>query len=311
MPQLMRNMLLMAKAQTAKGTPATLAPGTNAILCSSVTPSLIKAEFVSRNLLRPYMGNSPSMAVGVHRGIEFLVELASSGTKGTPPAFKDLLLGCGLAETVVAGTSVAYAPVSSGQTYVTLACNLDGMQFLLTDAIGTVSVEMDAKGIPMMRFSYLGVYTAATDTVMPTGASFSAFMAPMTVGRVNTPTFTLHGVSPCVEKFSFDLSNELTWRELVNCSGAERKDRKPSASLVIELPPVATRAWGEVVRLGTSGALAVTHGVGDGNIVQIGAPNATVSAEPTISDSEGVAMLNLQLALNPNLGNDELVLTFR
>lgn len=308
--KLMRNLLVMAKAQVAKGTPATLAAANNAILCQSVSPNLIKAEFVARNLIRPYMGNSPSSTAGVHRGIEFVVELAGSGAAGTAPALAPLLLGCGMAETITAGVSAAYAPVTTGQTYLTLACNLDGMEFLLTDAIGTVSFEMSPKAIPVARFSFLGIYTPATDTVMPTGASFAAFLKPLTVGRVNTPTFTLFGTTPCVESFSFDLANQMTWRELINCGGAHRSDRKPTASLKIELPSVATKAWGEAVRLADEGALAVVHGVTAGNIVKVDAPKLCVSAEPSIDDSNGVAMLNLQMSMNPDAGNDELVLTF-
>lgn len=308
---LMKNMLLLAKAQTAKGTPATPTAGDNAILCSAITPNLIKAEFVQRTLLRSFMGNTPSLTTGIHRGIEFVVELAGSGAAGTAPAVAPLLLGCGMAETITSGVSAAYAPVSTGQTYLTLVCNLDGQQFTLTDAIGTVSAEMNPKGIPVLRFSFLGVYTAATDTAMPSGISFSKFLKPLAVGRVNTPTFTLHGTSPCVSAFSFDLANQMTWRELIGCGGALRTDRNPSASLTIELPSVATKAWGETVRLGTEGALQVVHGITAGNIVQIDAPQTTVSAEPSLTDVEGVAMLGLQLTLSPNTGNDELVLTFK
>lgn len=306
----MRNLLVMAKAQVARGTPATLAAADDAILCSAVTPNLIKAEFVARNLIRPYMGNSPTSTAGVHRGIEFTVELAGSGAAGTAPAFASLLLGCGMAETVDAGVDVRYAPVTTGQTYLTLACNLDGMQFLLTDAIGTVAFEMNPKGIPVMRFSFLGNYVAATDTVMPSGADFSAFLRPLTVGRINTPTFTLGGASPCVEQFSMDLANELVWRELINCGGAHRTDRKPSATLVIELPTVATRAWGESIRTNEEMALNVVHGVTAGNRVGVIAPNATVSQEPSITDSNGIAMLNLSMNLNPATGDDELELVF-
>lgn len=306
----MRNLLVMAAVQSGIGVPATLAAADHAILCSAVTPNLIKAEFVARNLIRPYMGNSPTSTAGVHRGIEFTVELAGSGTAGTAPAFGPLLLGCGMAETIDPGVDVRYSPVTTGQTYLTLACNLDGMQFLLTDAIGTVAFEMNPKGIPVMRFSFLGNYVAATDTAMPAGADFTAFLRPLTVGRINTPTFTMDGASPCVEQFSFDLANELVWRELINCGGARRVDRKPTSTLVIELPTVAVKAWGESVRNNDEMPINVVHGVTAGNIVGVIAPNATVSQEPSITDSNGIAMLNLGMNLNPDAGNDELELVF-
>lgn len=308
--KLMRNMLVMAKVQTAKGTPAVPTAADNAMLVSSAMPSPIKAEFVDRALIRPYMGNSQKLVAGEHAAIEFEVELAGSGTAGTAPAFAPLLLACGFSETLSVGVSAVYAPVTAGQTYLTMLCNLDGIEFKLTDAVGDVSVDMNPKGIPRMKFMFMGVYHPATDVVTPTGADFTDFLRPLTVGKVNTPTFTLHGTTPCVEQFSFALNNELNWRELINCSGARRSDRKPTATVVIELPTVADKNWGEAVRLGSSGAVTVLHGVAAGNRVGIGMPATTVASEPTLSDSQGIAMLNLQLDVNPDAGNDELVLTF-
>lgn len=313
MAKKMRNLLLMAAVQVDEATEATLTANTNAILCSSAMPGPIKATFTDRGLIRPYFGNSEKLVGGEHATLEFEVELASSGAAGTAPAIGPLLIGCGFAQTLTAGTSAVYNLVTSGYKYLTLACNLDGVQFKLVGALVDVTCEMNAKARPVLKFSALGRYVAPTDTVMPSNASFAAFMKPLLVSKVNTPTFTLHGTSPCVESFSWALGNQQSWRERINCNGAERTDRRATASLLIELPSVAAKNWAEVTRLGTSGALEVVHGVSAGHIVEIDAPKTTVSAEPTISDSEGDAMLNLQLDLSPNgaAGNDELVLTFR
>ncbi len=309
--KLMRNMLVMAKVQVAKGTPATLAAADDAMLVRSAMPTPIKAEFVDRALIRPYMGNSPKLVAGEHGVIECELELAGSGAAGTPPAYAPLLLACGFAETVLAATHVKYAPVTNGQTYLTMICNLDGLQFRLTDVICDVSCEMNPKGIPILKFTCMGVYHPYTDTVMPVGADFTAFLKPLVVGKTNTPTFTLHGTTPCVEQFGWALNNENNWRELINCSGARRSDRKPTTNAVIELPTAAEKNWGEAVRLGDTGALSVVHGVTAGNIVQLDMPTTTVASEPSITDSQGIAMLNLQMDVNPATGNDELVLTFK
>lgn len=309
--KLMRNMLVMAKVQSAKGTPATPAAADDAMLVRSAMPSPIKAEFVDRALVRPYMGNSPKLVAGEHGAIEFEVELAGSGAAGTAPAYAPLLLACGFAETILAATHARYDPVTSGQTYVSMICNLDGLQFRLTDAIGDISCEMNPKGIPVLKFTFIGIYYPYTDVAMPVGADFTAFLKPLVVGKTNTPTFTLHGTTPCVEQFGWALNNENNWRELINCSGARRSDRKPTANAVIELPTAAAKNWGEAVRLGDAGALSVIHGVTAGNIVQLDMPTTTVASEPSITDSQGVAMINLQLDVNPNTGNDEIVLTFK
>ncbi len=307
----MRNALLLAKAQTGLGVAATLTAGANAILCRALTPSPINAEFVERTLVRGGKGNYGALAVGVHRVFEFEVELAGSGTAGTAPKFAPLLLGCGLSETISAGVSAAYQPVSTGEPWLTLQCYLDGVLFSLTDAKGTVSIEANAKGIPVMRFRFLGAYAAATDTAVPSGASFTGFTQPLTVGDVNTPTFSFFGTTAVMQSFSLDLANQLKWRELVNGAGARSADRKPAGSTVIELDSVATKNWGEVAREGTQGAIQLVHGTAAGRIVQIDVPTAQITQQPTLSDSDGVAMINLGFAAMPNAGNDELTLTFK
>lgn len=306
----MRNMILLAKVQTAKGTPATLTGAANAILVRSTMPTPIKAEFVDRPLLMGIKGTSGALVVGEHRTIEIEVEMAGSGTAGTRPKYGDLFLGCGLAETVTAGTDVKYQPAATTQ-YLTLLANLDGIDFKLTDAIGTVSWDMSPKGIPVWKFTFMGVYEAMADASPPAGVVFTGFLKPLTVGKTNTPTFTLHGVSPCVSAFSGEIANALEWRELINCSGARSADRKPSASVKLELKDMATKNWAEVARLGDEGALQVIHGITAGNKVQIDAPKAQITAEPTLGEEGGLAMLDLKFSLNRNAGNDEVVFTFK
>lgn len=311
MSKQMRNALLLAKAQVALGTPATVSAGANAILCRALMPSLIEAEFAERNLIRGAKGNYGALAVGVHRVFEFEVELAGSGAAGDAPAFGPLLLGCGFAETLTASTDAVYEPVSSGEPWLTLYCYLDGLLFTLTDAKGNVSFELNAKGIPVAKFKFLGAYAAATDASLPSGADFSAFTQPLTVGDVNTPTFSFFGLAAPMQSFSLDMANSLVWRELVNAAGARSADRKPAGSVVLELGTVAEKNWGEVVRLGTLGAAQLVHGTVAGNIVQIDMPKVQIAQKPTLSESDGVAMISMNYSAQPDAGNDEVVLTFK
>lgn len=311
MAKLMRNMLTLAMVQTAVGTPAAPVPGTNAMLVRTAMPSLIKGDFVERPLLRGAKGNYGALFAGPHRTIEFEVELAGSGAAGTGVKYSPLLQGASMSETLQASTSAVYAPVSTGDPVLTIFCYLDGVLFKLTDAKGTYSASLNSKGIPVMKFQYTGAYSAPTDTALPTGASFTGFTQPLTVGKVNTPTFTVGGVSACTESFEFDMGNQVEWRELINCAGARNPDRKPTAKAVIELNSVAERNWAESCRLGDKFAIALVHGVTAGNIVQFDAPAAQINAEPTISDSGGIAMLNLSMAITPVAGNDEFTWTFK
>lgn len=311
MGKLMRNMLVQAKDQTAKGTPATLAPATTAILVRSAGPQVISGDFVKRELIRGAMGNYGSDLSGAYREIEMEVEFAGSGAAGTKPGQAPLLLGCRMTETISAGVSVAYQPATSSPKYLTIECDLDGVLFRLTDAIGTVSLSMDAGQYPVLKYKFIGIYEAMTDRTMPTGAVFTTQLKPLVVNKINTPTFTIGGIAFPMASFSMDMAADVYWRELVNQAGAEMNDRSPTASARIELGTVAQKNWGEAVRLGEEMALAITHGLTAGNIVAVAAPKLQVNASPTISEDRGIAMLDLSFDVKPNAGNDEFVWTFR
>jgi hypothetical protein len=307
----MKNLALLAVAQTGIGVPGTPAPGTNAILCRGFTPSPIDGDFVERDLIRGAKGNYGALFANEHRVFEFEVELAGSGAAGTAPKFAPLLLGCAMSETLTASISAAYQPVADVGSYLTLYGYLDGLLFKMTDALGTVSYELNSGGIPVQKFTFTGAYSAATDTTFPTGLVVTGFTKPVTVGNTNTPTFTVGGQSLVMKSFTLDVANKINWKNWVGNAGTKNTDRTPVASGVFELPSVATRDWGETVRLGTEMALVLEHGTVAGNICRLAAPKLQVNAKPTINDDDGTAIINVSFAVMPNAGNDEFVWTFK
>ncbi|UUZ68080.1 hypothetical protein LP416_27835 [Polaromonas sp. P2-4] len=148
MPKSMKNMVLLAKQEVTLGVDPVPTPAANSMLVRAFTPQIINAEFVERNLIQGYKGNFGSLAVGVHRVFEFEVELASSGTAGTAPKWGPLLMACGFSETLVAVTSATYAPISTGDTTVTLYGYLDGILFKMTACKGTGELGRQRQGHP-------------------------------------------------------------------------------------------------------------------------------------------------------------------
>lgn len=306
----MKNLLLLAKVQSAKGTPSVPTAGANAILCRGLTPQPLKAKFVERNLIRGAKGNYGAIVASEHRVFEFEVELAGAGAAGSAPKFAPLLLGCAMSETLSAGVSAVYQPVATVGTYLTLYAYLDGVLFTMTDALGTFSLSLNAEEIPVMKFTFMGKYAAVTDTAFPSGISFTGFTQPVTVGDANTSVFTLDAVALVVKSFGLDLANQTSWVDLINDSGVRNPDRKPTASATFEMTTVATKDWAGAVVAGTQMPLAITHGLTAGNIVSIAAPKLQFNAEPSLSNDAEVAMMGASFAVMPNAGNDELVLTF-
>ncbi|MDP1530315.1 MAG: hypothetical protein Q8M05_13115 [Rhodoferax sp.] len=307
----MKKLVLLAVAQVAKGTPGTPVPGTNAILCRGFTPQPIEGQVAERNLIKGAKGNYGGIFHGEHRVFEFEVELAGSGAAGTAPKFSPFLLGSATSETITAVTSAAYQPTDGVGSYITLLGYLDGVLFRMTDALGTVSWTLNSEEIPVQKFTFTGTYEAMTDVTLPTGMVYTGFTKPLTVGKVNTPTFTLDGLALTVKSFGMDLGNQVSWRNWIGNSGARNPDRKPTASGVFELTSVATKDWGEACRLGTEMPLVLEHGTIAGNICRLAAPKLQINAKPSITDDNGTVLLSCSFDVKPNAGNDELVWTFK
>lgn len=305
----MKKMLLLAKVEVTPGVDSTPTAGANAILVRATTPQPIVADQVDRNLIRPFKGNSGSLTAGVHSRMQFEVELAGAGTAGTAPKWGPLLQACGFSETLSVGVSAVYQVVSSGEPTLTLYGFLDGIRFKMTHCKGTVRFTLDAKGIPIMAFDFLGVYNPVTDVALPTGVDYSGFLQPLTVGKVNTPIFSIHGHSGCLSALGIDVGNQLVFRELVNCAKPHSSDRKATGTAVFELTTVATKNWAEQLRLSVEDALTITHGTVPGNTVQIDLPKIQFTGLD-LQNQDEVAMLSSQFAINPTIaGNDEITVT--
>lgn len=310
MSKLMRNVLLLAKLEVTPGTDPVPTAGANSMLARAITPQPVVAEFAERTNIKPYFGAGGQVAVSQHSTCELEIELASSGAAGTVPAWGPLLQACSFSETVTESTDVKYAPVTNNPKTVTLYYYLDGVLHKMSNSRGNVVFELNARSIPVMRFTFTGLYTAATDTVLPTGADYTAFKAPLAVNKVNTPSMTLHGVSAAMQSLSIDMGNQIVYRNLIGSESVIMTNRRASGQTSIEMVAVAINAWHEAVRLGTLAAFSVVHGVSAGAIIQIDAPKVQLT-NPQYADSDGIAMINLGLDLSPDAGNDEIIITVK
>ena len=310
MSKMTRNVLLLAKIEVTPGTDPVPTAGVNAMLVELKNVQPLRAETTQRNLTRPYFGASGTLTVGTSSQIEFDVELASSGAAGTAPAFKDLLLACATSETVSAGVSATYAPVTSPLKTVTIYYYLDGILHKFIGCKGSAQLNVQAKSIPKISFSFQGTYTAPTDTALPSGASYTAFKDPKPVNSANTPTLTLHSVALISAGFSLDFGNALAVRNLIGLDEIAMTDRSTTGSVTFEATSVAAKAWHEAVRNNSTGAFALTHGTGAGNIIELTASKVQIS-DISYSEDTGVQMMQTNLTFLPTTGGDEFSLVFK
>lgn len=308
MPLLTRKAIILAKIESVYGTDSTPTGAANAVLVRNVNLNPLDAQFVDRALVRPYLGNSERLPAAKSAALEFEVEIAGGGAAGTAPKYGPLLRACGLSETISAGVSVTYAPVSAAFEAVTIYMNQDGVLHKLTGARGNVSLSLNALQIPVYKFRFVGIYTQPTDTAQPS-PDFTAFVKPLVVNKVNTPTFTLHTFAGVLQQLELDLANQIVFRSLVGFEGVLQTDRQASGRVSMEATTVAAKNWWAAIEAATTGALALTHGIAAGNTVALAAPNLQIT-DPTYADSDGIVMLNANAALIPSsAGNNELTIT--
>jgi hypothetical protein len=304
MALLARKRVVTAKIETTYGTDATPL-GAQAILVRNLNMTPQDQDLANRDLVRPYLGNSQQLPAAIRATIDFEVEIAGAGAAGTAPGYGALLRACGLAETVSAGVSVTYAPISAAFESASIYFNVDGVLHKMLGSRGTVSFALSVKNIPVYKFKFTGLYSAVTDTAAVTPV-YTAFQLPLVVNNVNTTPFTLHGYSAVMSELSIDMAAEIVHRTLVGGSEAVLfTDRKPAGSITVEAGTIAAKDWFALAKAATTGALDITHGITAGNKVQITAPNVQLT-KPNYSEMDGIQMLQMGMNLIPgSSGNDE------
>ena len=304
---LTRKRLLLAKIETTYGTDPTPA-ATDAVLVSALEVQPLQLELKDRELILGYLGNT-EMVVGQRLvSVSFDVEIAGSGTAGTAPKWSGLMQACGFSETIVAVTSVTYAPISSAFKGVTLYFFADGVRHKVTGCRGTWSMNLEVGEIPKISFEFTGIFNAPTDETQPSG-TFSNQADPVVVNSTNTTPLQVHGYAACLSAFSLGLANETPFRQLAGCTQEVMiTDRKPEGEVTIEAPTIAAKNYFSAASTQTAGQFSLVHGTTAGNIVTFTAPTATLGS-PEYEDSDGVIMLKLPFMPQPTAaGNDEFTL---
>jgi hypothetical protein len=298
--------ILLAKVETVYGTDSVPVGATNAMLVQNLKINPIVTASAERKVALPYFGGGGKVITERHAEVSFDVELSASGTLGVAPGWGVLLKGSGMSETVSAGVSVIYAPVSASEQSLTFYAGVDGVNYKIVGSRGSFTAKLNAKGVPILSFKFTGLYAPPTDTALPF-VTLTAFTAPLAVNAQNT-TASLHGYAALLSDFSFDMGNKVVYRSLINGENVVFTDRAASGSITMEQPTMAAKDFFAAVTAGTKGALTLTHGVVAGSKVKIDAPMVQAT-DVQLSDQDGIQMIQMPLLMLPNTGNDELVIT--
>ncbi|MCQ8183700.1 hypothetical protein NP603_21515 [Methylomonas sp. SURF-1] len=207
------------------------------------------------------------------------------------------------------GAMAQYAPSSSfgTNTSLTLYFNQDGVRHILLGARGTFSMDLSAKALPVMKFSFTGLLGTISDAALPS-VSFAGFQEPQTVSTANTTDLNLQGFNSAIlEKLTFDVANSVVYRQLVGAESVLITNRKPVGSATIEAVTVTTKDWWTSAKNAATGVFGIKHGLTPGNIISVTSQSMQIT-QPKYADSDGIAMFEFGMQFMPINGNDELII---
>lgn len=311
-----RNVIVLAKIETTKGTDAVPTGAANAMLpVGEVTITPIDAERVARNVIRGYFGAPDGLIGSTWQRISFSVEFQGAGAAGTAPAWGALLRACAFAETVSAGVRVDYTLVSTALEGVSIYAYADGLQYKFIGAVGNLDGAGVVNGIPVLNFTFDAPYLAPTAVSNPT-PTLTGWKVPALVNDANTSDLVLGGsyaagaitggtsyVSGGVE---FSLANEVTRRELIGAKEVVISDRNVTGTIkTLDLTAAQEITVLGLVTGNTDQSIGLTHGTAAGYKVILFFPQAKLLNVVPVN-LDGIWTSDVPFESPPSAGNDDM-----
>jgi len=303
--------VVLAKLEATYGVDPAPTGAANAIELKNVAFNPMEGSSETRDFERAYLGGQSEIPVGLYSKLSGEVELVGSGTAGTAPAWAPIMRALGMAEVIVAATSVTYNPISSGMDSVAIYFWIGGTRHVMLGCRGTGSIEINAQKIPVLKFTLTGTFAVPTELAVPV-TDYTAFKAALVATTTNTPVFTVDGVSMVLSAFAFDLGNDVQQRLLINRETIIIVDRNEAISAKVEAVPLDvldpfTMANDPNKRL----AVNITHGTAAGLTTAIAAPNCQMARLSGYENSQKILEWPLKMKPLPNsgAGNDQFTVT--
>ena len=302
--------VLLAKIETTYGTDPTPTGAANAILATNVRLSPMEGQDVARELERPFFGADATLPADLHTKLSFRVELAPSGTAGTAPGWAPLIRACGCAQTVSAGTSVTFNPITDNPESATIHFHYDGVRHRLRGSRGTFKIMVEASGIPYLEFEFWGLFEVATDVANP-NPTLTAFQDPVVANAANTPVFTIDGVALVLRSFNFDAGAKIEPRFLINSESILLTGREEKVEARVEARLMSV--FNPYSRAQTAARMPIVlqHGTAAGRRTTLNVPLAQIQRPGGVEQQQNIAEWPLSFVPQQNAGNDQwtLVLT--
>ena len=270
---------LLAKIEASNDVDA-VPTGAEAILTQGIEVGHYEGGRVVRDIDNGLLGAKEEINASPNITLRFALEIAGAGGAGNVPAYDDLLRACGLSSTIDAGTDVQYDPVSDNYDSMTGYFLRPGKLLQTTTGVrGNMALTLAKGQLPLFTFNFLGTYNKP---VAPGAYTLdtSGFIAPLPVTKRNTPVLTVDGFAAPVDSFTFDMGNQLVWRDVPNQRGAVITNREGAGEIVMEAPDIAAKDFFSLLEshAGTVNKVVITvvHGTTAGNIIELDFPSVQI-----------------------------------
>jgi hypothetical protein len=312
-----RNTAILASVEATYGVDPTPTGAANAMLVSNVNINPLNAQYVSRALVRPFMGASEQLVGTAFKEVSFDVELVGSGTAGTAPAWGPLLRACGFSQTLTASTRVDYLPVTSTPDSVTIYAFSDGVRHVLRGARGTVQIRAVVGEIPRMQFRFQGIDGGDTAVTNP-AVTLTAFLLPQAVNDANTGDTIFGGThsssgAPAItggtaypsQGLEIDMGLSVNFTPMLGQETVDLTDRDATGNITMDLTEAQEITLLGNVRNATLQSVGLLHGTVTGRRSLIWLPNVQLT-NPQKPDVNGKLVQRFDMGLKPSSGNDEV-----
>lgn len=308
---LTKREVILAKIEATYKTDAapTAADG---VMVENLSSGLEGLRMHERNPVGVTLAPQRALYGGHLKSVTFDVLLKGSGTAGTAPEFGPLLRAAGMSETVVAVTSVTYAPVSdtADQESVTIYYYQDGKLHKLTGAMCTaLSFSADAGGPGRVTMTFAG-HHAESDATMVT-PTLDATVPPV----FKDAAFAVDSYSAIISSLSFGLGLSTAMPPDVSAADGFGQLRITGRNVTGGIDPEATLKatydWLDKLQGTTTGALDTgTVGATAGNIWRVQQP-AVYYTNVADGDRDGIRTHDISISAIESSGDDEVQIIFQ
>lgn len=302
-----RSKILLFGIETTYGVDPTLTGAADAILATNVTLTPMDGNDVSRNLEVPWLGAQGTLPSELHATLAFNVEMAPSGVAGTAPAWGPLLRACAVAETIAAGASVTYNPISDNHESATFNLWIGNTLYTATGVRGTCDFMVNAQGIPVIEFKFTGLWVKPAEAVRPT-PDLSRFKKPLLATSAHTPTFTINSVPFVMRSFKLTLANQVVPSFLIGEEEVLITDRADLIETTVRATTITTFDPYDLAENETQVDVTLVHGTVAGAIATFNAPTAQMQRPQALGNTNNITEWPLRLMPIPAAGNDQWTL---